>query len=86
MCIDGTESQRSEVTESGRVYQHPTVVLVKSRTMSESDSQLKEGTAGNHASAGTELKECVVCGAVGLPERIRNHDCNDFLDHKEVAR
>jgi len=23
----------------------------------------------------TPLRECPVCGKVGLPERIRNHDC-----------
>jgi len=54
--------------------------------MSESDSQTKEGTAGNQASVDTELKECVVCGAVGLDERIKNHDCSDFLDFKGVRQ
>jgi len=54
--------------------------------MSESDAQLKEGTASNSASVGTELKECIVCGAVGLPERIKNHDCEEFLDHKGVQQ
>jgi len=48
--------------------------------MSESDTQSKEGTAGDQASVGRELTECIVCGAVGLPERIANHDCDDFLD------
>jgi hypothetical protein len=52
--------------------------------MSESNSQPKEGTASDPASGGTELKECLVCGAVGLPERITNHDCEDFLDHKDL--
>ena len=51
--------------------------------MSESDTQRKEGTATDLASGGTELKECMVCGAIGLPERITNHDCEDFLDHRE---
>lgn len=27
-----------------------------------------------------ELSECVVCGAVGLAERINNHDCEAFLN------
>jgi len=44
----------------------------------------KKGTASDPASGGTELKECLVCGAVGLPERITNHDCEDFLDHKDL--
>jgi len=54
--------------------------------MSESNSRPKESTASDLASGGTELKECIVCGAVGLPERISNHDCDDFLDHKEERR
>lgn len=29
---------------------------------------------------GPELEECMVCGAVGLPERIDDHDCQAFLD------
>jgi hypothetical protein len=29
---------------------------------------------------GPELQECMVCGAVGLPERIDDHDCQAFLD------
>jgi len=31
---------------------------------------------------GPELKECLVCGAVGLPKRIANHDCQTFLARK----
>lgn len=27
---------------------------------------------------GPELEGCLVCGAVGLPERIRVHDCEAF--------
>jgi hypothetical protein len=27
----------------------------------------------------TELEECPVCGATGLPERIEDHDCQDFI-------
>jgi len=27
----------------------------------------------------TQLEECPVCGAVGLPERIEDHDCRVFL-------
>jgi len=27
----------------------------------------------------TRLDECEVCGAVGLPERIEDHDCRVFL-------
>ena len=27
----------------------------------------------------TPLQECPVCGKVGLPERIRNHDCTESL-------
>lgn len=27
----------------------------------------------------TPLRECPVCGAVGLPERIEDHDCAAFV-------
>jgi hypothetical protein len=27
----------------------------------------------------TPLRECPVCGKVGLPERIRNHECTQSL-------
>lgn len=27
---------------------------------------------------GPQLAECLVCGAVGLPERIEAHDCEAF--------
>lgn len=27
----------------------------------------------------TPLQECSVCGNVGLPERIRNHECTQLL-------
>lgn len=29
--------------------------------------------------AGPELEQCPVCGAVGLPERIEDHACEEFL-------
>jgi hypothetical protein len=32
----------------------------------------------------TELRECRVCGAVGLPERIADHDCDAF--HRRQSR
>jgi len=28
----------------------------------------------------TALRECPVCGAVGLPERITDHDCRAFVE------
>lgn len=31
-------------------------------------------------SAGPELRECTVCGAVGLPKRIRDHDCQQYIE------
>jgi len=71
--------------ESGPVLMTPNPALRKARSMSKSNSNTNEPTAGNHANGSTELEECTVCCAVGLPERIQDHDCNDFLDHKEVA-
>lgn len=32
----------------------------------------------------TELEECPVCGALGLPERIKNHDCQTFLERQQT--
>jgi len=32
---------------------------------------------------GPELRECPVCGAVGLPERIDDHDCQAFLNRRQ---
>jgi len=29
---------------------------------------------------GPELEECPVCGALGLPERINDHDCDAFCE------
>ena len=61
------------------------MVLVKPRTMSKSNSNINEATADDTA-VGAELAECVVCGAVGLPERINNYDCKVFLTNRtEVA-
>ena len=54
--------------------------------MSELGSQVTDDIGGTHASVDAALDECVVCGAIGLPERIANHDCNDFLNCGEVTR
>lgn len=37
---------------------------------------------GAMSDIGPELKECPVCGAIGLPERIADHDCEAFLNWK----
>ena len=29
---------------------------------------------------GPNLEECPVCGAIGLKERIEEHDCADFIE------
>lgn len=34
---------------------------------------------------GPALEECPVCGAVGLPERIDDHDCQSFLEREVRA-
>lgn len=33
-----------------------------------------------------ELAECEVCGAVGLAERIEEHDCESFREWREGRR
>jgi len=35
---------------------------------------------------GSELAECPVCGAVGLPERIDDHDCSTFRDKRRCSQ
>jgi len=84
--VTPTENYWSSATEGGQALQRLTVVLVKPRTMSQSNSQPKEPTASESSSGSTELHECMVCGAVGLPERISNHDCEDFLAYNEERR
>ncbi|WP_331232222.1 hypothetical protein [Natronorarus salvus] len=32
------------------------------------------------------LRECPVCGAIGLAERIADHDCRAFLARHEEAQ
>ena len=84
--VTSTEDYWSSATENGQALQRLTVVLVKPRTMSKSNSQPKEPTASESSSDRTELHECIVCGAVGLSERISNHDCENFLAYKEERR
>ncbi len=36
-----------------------------------------------HLRGVTELHECPACAAIGLFERIIEHDCEAFLDHKK---
>lgn len=50
--------------------------------MPYSDRDRQEAVEQNTDNAGTELAECLVCGAVGLPERIRDHDCRTFLEER----
>lgn len=35
---------------------------------------------------GHQLEECPVCGAMGLPERIDDHDCEAFLKERGRSR
>jgi len=39
--------------------------------------------ANEYRGGDTELKECPVCGAIGLAERIVEHDCEAFLELNE---
>jgi len=62
------------------VLEHPTVVLGVPRTMLETATKRLERVFANRDKSATELYKCPDCGAVGLPERIENHDCDDFLE------
>lgn len=33
---------------------------------------------------GPALEECPVCGAVGLPKRIQQHDCAAFCERRDI--
>jgi len=35
---------------------------------------------------GPELAKCMTCGAVGLPKRIDEHNCQDFLDCQQEGQ
>ena len=37
-------------------------------------------------SAGPQLHECPVCGAVGVSERIADHDCSDFAGWEGISQ
>lgn len=47
--------------------------------MTNSERARQEPTEQADDYLGPELAECPVCGAVGLPERIEDHDCRTFL-------
>ena len=55
------------------------------RSMTQFEPTQQEGIeqTDEHRSGVTELHECPVCGAIGLAERILEHDCEAFLDHKK---
>lgn len=40
--------------------------------------RIDTGTDTEDDPLGAELEECGTCGAIGLPERVENHDCDDF--------
>lgn len=50
--------------------------------MKQSDCTYQESTEQPDNQLGPELKECPVCGAVGLPERIADHNCQLFLEQR----
>lgn len=50
--------------------------------MKTSDRTYQESTEQSDNQLGPELKECPVCSAVGLPERIKDHDCQSFLEQR----
>ena len=54
----------------------------RSMTQFEPTQQESIEQTNEHRSGITELHECPVCGAIGLAERILEHDCEAFLEHK----
>jgi len=49
--------------------------------MKDSESKPDESVEQNdQPPVDPNLEECPICGAVGLPERIAEHDCREFLD------
>jgi ribosomal protein L32 len=49
--------------------------------MRRSDQPLQESVEQSHDQKDTDdcLRECPHCGATGLPERVDEHDCQQFL-------
>jgi len=50
--------------------------------MQKSNKERYESVEQHDDQLRLELAECPVCGAVGLPERIENHDCQSFLERR----
>lgn len=52
--------------------------------MSRSNLPRNESVAQDDQPAvlGPKLQECPVCGAIGLPERITDHDCQAFIERQ----
>jgi hypothetical protein len=48
--------------------------------MTNSDRERQESVEQRDNYLGARLEECPVCGAIGLPERIEDHDCRAFLE------
>lgn len=65
------------------VFQHPLTALRYPRSMTQSDLRRQEPVVDDEQSElGPPLCECPVCGAIGLPERIEDHDCQTFRDSR----
>lgn len=55
--------------------------LVQALTRAESDDvqqHLKAALEEWERQSPTPLQECPVCGKIGLPERIRQHECREY--------
>lgn len=77
--IFGNEERGTPVAEGRGVLEHARPRFAIQRSMTESDSPRQEPVERDDT-LGPELQECPVCLAIGLPERIENHDCNTFLE------
>jgi len=51
--------------------------------MLETVTKRLERVFANRDEPATELHKCAECGAIGLTERIENHDCEDFLEARD---
>ena len=66
--------ERDGVTQKERLHWHLTNALANAKSP-ETTAHLRGALSVYQDLAPTPLVECPLCGKVGLPERIRTHEC-----------